>query len=399
MKIIHTADWHLGQSFYDYQRKDEHLHFLAWLQNVITEKKADLLLIAGDLFDSPNPSAESQKIFYRFLKNLNTDYPDIQVVIIAGNHDSAARLEAPNPLLEMMNIAIRGVVKKDENGDILIDNLIIPVTKSGETVAYVLAVPYLRQGDHPEAETYSEGVGKLYNLLFDNVKDTQKPVIAMGHLHATGSEISQNDRSERTVIGGLESISPDAFLPAICYTALGHLHRAQQVSKRENVRYAGAPVPMSFAEKHNKQGVMFVEINNDKTDIEKIMYDTPVKLLSVPPQPAPLADVLAAIAEITDGEVDGISPFLEIKVAISQPEPSLRHQIEEALKSKAVRLARIEAVVNQKNSKETNITFEELRTINPLDIAIDNYKKRFGGETMPNELQKLLLDVIREVEL
>lgn len=398
LKVIHTADWHLGQSFYDYARTEEHLDFLTWLRSLIKEKNIDLLLLSGDVFDTPNPSAESQKIFYRFLKDLNTDHPDIQIVIIAGNHDSAARLEAPNPLLEMMNITIRGVVKKDGNGAVITENLIVPVVKSGETVAYVLAVPYLRQGDYPEAENHNEGVGKLYGLLFDQVKDLRKPVIAMGHLQATGSEISMNDRSERTIIGGLEAISPEIFSPGICYTALGHLHRAQQVSKRENVRYAGAPLPMSFAEKHNKQGVTFIEIDAEKTRIEKMVYDTPVKLWSVPAQPEPLSNVLKALAELPDGNADCQAPFLEVKVLISQPEPSLRHQIEEIIRTKAVRLTRIEAVIPQQDKEKNSILFEDVQTVSPLDIAVDSYKKRFGGEEMPEEMRELLLNIMKEIE-
>ena len=99
----------------------------------------------------------------------------------------------------------------------------------------------------------------MYEKLYDLVPDKHLPVIAMGHLQATGSEISENDRSERTVIGGLECVSPDAFGSGITYTALRHLHRAQRVSGRENVRYAGAPIPMSFAEKNNRQGVVFID--------------------------------------------------------------------------------------------------------------------------------------------
>lgn len=399
IRIIHTADWHLGQAFYDYSRKEEHLHFLSWLQNQITEKEIDLLLIAGDLFDSPNPSADSQRIFYRFLKELNDKNPEIQVIIIAGNHDSAARLEAPNPLLETMNITVRGVVRRDGEGEIMLKELIIPVVKNSKTVAYVLAVPYLRQGDYPESENYNEGVGKLYHALYEKVKNDNIPIIAMGHLQATGSEISINDRSERTIIGGLEAISPDIFDPEIRYTALGHLHRAQQVSRRENVRYSGTPLPMSFAEKNNKQGVMMIEVEDDETKIEKILYDTPVKLLSVPTQPEPLNEVMEAIAKLPDGECEINSPFIEIKVAINQPEPSLRHQIEEALRTKAVRLTRIEAVIPQQNRESEIVNSEELQTLNPLDIATDNYRKKYGGEEMPESLKKILIDIIREVEL
>ena len=211
MKVLHTADWHLGQTFYEYDRREEHFHFLEWLKQQIKQHEIDVLLIAGDVFDSPNPSAESQRVYYRFLREVTSENPSLQIVIIAGNHDSAARLEAPNPLLEDMNIIVRGTVRRNAEGDIDLQHLIVPLYTEGKVTAYCLAVPYLRQGDYPSAENYSKGVQQLYEQLFNKVKEKGIPVVAMGHLQATGSEISEDDRSERTVIGGLECVSPDAF--------------------------------------------------------------------------------------------------------------------------------------------------------------------------------------------
>ena len=109
MKILHTADWHLGQTFYEYSRYDEHVRFLDWLRRQSNERKIEVRLGAGDIFAGPNPSAESQRLYYSFLRRVTAECPALQIIIIAGNHDSAARLEAPNPLLEEMNITVRGV--------------------------------------------------------------------------------------------------------------------------------------------------------------------------------------------------------------------------------------------------------------------------------------------------
>ena len=100
LKIIHTADWHLGQTFFGYDRDEEHEAFLSWLIDILTLRQTDVLLIAGDVFDVANPSAAAQRRFFRFLREANRRNPQLQIVIIAGNHDSAARLEAPIPLLE-----------------------------------------------------------------------------------------------------------------------------------------------------------------------------------------------------------------------------------------------------------------------------------------------------------
>ena len=167
MKVLHTADWHLGQTFYEYDRREEHFHFLEWLKQQIKQHEIDVLLIAGDVFDSPNPSAESQRVYYRFLREVTSENPSLQIVIIAGNHDSAARLEAPNPLLEDMNIIVRGTVRRNAEGDIDLQHLIVPLYTEGKVTAYCLAVPYLRQGDYPSAENYSKGVQQLYEQLFN----------------------------------------------------------------------------------------------------------------------------------------------------------------------------------------------------------------------------------------
>ncbi|MDR1343836.1 MAG: exonuclease subunit SbcD, partial [Tannerellaceae bacterium] len=260
MRIIHTADWHIGQRFFEYERAGEHLHFLRWLKDLVRERGAGVLLIAGDVFDGPNPSAVSLRIFYRFLREICSECPELQIVIIAGNHDSGARLEAPDPLLEEMNIHVRGVIRRTPEGEIDYARLIVPLMEKDEVAAWCLAVPYLRQGDYPEAADYAKGVAAMYERLYAMVEDRSKPIVAMGHLQATGAEISDNDRSERTIIGGLECVSPESFAGGIAYTALGHLHRAQRVSGRENVRYAGSPLPMSFAERKNRQGVTLVDL-------------------------------------------------------------------------------------------------------------------------------------------
>jgi exonuclease SbcD len=401
MKLIHTADWHIGQTFYEYDRKGEHVIFLSWLKQQLKEQAADALLIAGDVFDSPNPSADSQKLFYQFLREATDENPGLQIIIIAGNHDSAARLEAPNPLLEEMRITVRGLVRRTSDGEIDYAHLIVPLRKEGEIVAWCLTVPYLRQGDYPVADSYAEGVAKMYQALYEHVPDKTKPILAMGHLQATGSEISDNDASERTIIGGLECVSPDAFVPEITYTALGHLHRAQRVSGRENVRYAGAPLPMSFAEKNNKQGVTLVEIKDLKSDsllIFRIAFEPPVSLISIPSEPKTLEGVLEEIRLLPEGEITVHSPFLEVKVRITEPEPSLRFQVEEALKGKAVRLARIAAIFPRKETEASAITYEELQTINPMDMALDIFKRKFGGEEMPDAMKTLLQSIIQEVD-
>ena len=142
LKLIHTADWHLGQTFFGYDREAEHEAFLGFLTNLLVERQTDVLLIAGDVFDVTNPSAGAQRRFYRFLREANRLNPGLQIVIIAGNHDSAIRLEAPNPLLEELNTSIVGIVGRTDSGEIDLASLVVPLrNRAGEREALCGAFP------------------------------------------------------------------------------------------------------------------------------------------------------------------------------------------------------------------------------------------------------------------
>ncbi len=397
MKIIHTADWHLGQTFYGFDRKNEHRVFLDWLSTTIKERSTDLLLVAGDLFDSSNPSAEAQKMYYHFLRKVTEENPQLQIIVTAGNHDSAARIEAPAPLLESFNVFVSGIVHYRE-GEIDYETLIVPLKNGG----CCLAVPYLRHNDYPSAESYSKGVAMLYRELCRRANEKgYSPIIAMGHLQASGAEVSVGDSSECAIIGGIEGIDGGFLGEGIAYTALGHLHKAQRVARHENVRYSGAPLPMSFAERKNSQSVTEVTIDEGRNvTVEKIEFDTPVKLLTRPSSPQPLESVLAELALLPCGESNEYSPFLEVRVLVTTVDPTMRQQIEETLAGKNVRLARIEATAEGGNGNEeecTPMTFDDFKKAAPLEIMKDIYARISQGG-MPEELESMLNEVIEEAE-
>lgn len=394
MKIIHTADWHLGQTFFGYERGREHKVFLDWLCGVIKERKADLLLIAGDIFDTPNPSAEAQRMFYTFLTRLTSENSGLQVIITAGNHDSAARLEAPNTMFDVFNTTVSGVVHY-KDGKIDYDRMIIPLNAGG----CCLAVPYLRNNDLPDADSYSAGVAMLYDELYRRARERgYSPIIAMGHLQASGAEVSVGDVSEYAIIGGMEGIDTRFANEGIAYTALGHLHRAQRVARRENIRYSGAPLPMSFAERGNTQSVTEVVIDGTAVGIEKIIFDTPVKLLSLPSSPKPIDEVLKVLADLPDGYVNDNSPYLEVRVSITAPDTTLRQKIEDVLAGKSVRLARVEAtgVSSDTDANQKPMTFDDFRRKNPLEIIQDMYERKCK-EAMPGHLVEKLNNIIEEI--
>lgn len=399
IRILHTADWHLGQTFFGYDRAGEHEVFLNWLAGEIREREIDALIIAGDVFDVSNPSAASQSLYYHFIYRVTAENPTLQIVIVAGNHDSAARLEAPLPLLQAMRTEVRGVVRKSDDGEIDYDHLTVELkNRDGEVELLCMAVPFLRQGDYPtvptEGNPYAEGVRELYTQLLQRLWKRRKEnqsILAIGHLQAIGSEIAEKDYSERTVIGGLECVSPDAFSEQIAYTALGHIHKTQRVSGRENVRYAGSPIPMSFAEKHYHHGVVEVTFDGGcAVDIMRVECPRLIPLMSVPNgEPASPEIVLEILKELPVTE--GAEPYLEVKVLLDEPEPMLRQEVEEALADKNYRLARIVSTYRNEtgNAEKENENWKRgLQEMSPLQIAQSAFEKIYQVE-MPEELTDL----------
>ena len=399
IRILHTADWHLGQTFFGYDRMEEHEVFLNWLADELRQKEIDALIIAGDVFDVSNPSAASQSMYYQFIYRVTAENPYLQIVIVAGNHDSAARLEAPLPLLQAMRTEVRGVVRKLEGGEIDYDHLTVELkNRKGEVELLCMAVPFLRQGDYPAVQTegnpYAEGVCELYAQLLQRLwkrRTENQAILAIGHLQATGSEIAEKDYSERTVIGGLECVSPEAFSEQIAYTALGHIHKAQRVSGRENVRYAGSPIPMSFAEKHYHHGVVMVTFDGGcAVDIERLECPKLIPLVSVPNgEPVSPEAILEALKELP--ETEAVAPYLEVKVLLEEPEPMLRQEIEEALADKNYRLARIVSTYRTETgntTKENENWKRGLQEMSPLQIAQSAFEKIYQVE-MPVELTDL----------
>lgn len=414
LKIIHTADWHLGQTFFGYDREEEHDAFLSWLIDTLTEQQTDVLLIAGDVFDVANPSASAQRRFFHFLKEANRRNPHLQIVVVAGNHDSAARLESPIPLLEELNTSIVGLIRRTETGEIDFDSLLIPIcNKEREREAWCLAVPYLRQGDYPAPEegndTYIAGINRMYRQLYDYADAKRKSgeaLLAMGHLHATGAELSDDDRSERIIMGGLESVSSDTFDEGLAYTALGHIHKAQRIGGRENLRYSGSPLPMSFSEKNYRHQVVAITVENGcLSEIAPVPIPLLVDLHRIPQQPAPAEEVIAQLTELplagTEGNEDPNRwPYVEVRVLMTEPDPGFRHRVEEVLADKAVRLTTIVPSYPKREDDDTvrPLTYSDLQRIDPLDMLKHAFTSKYGGE-LPEDIESLFKEVMREVSL
>lgn len=406
MKILHTADWHIGQLFHEYDRTYEHQQFLIWLVDTLQTEQIDVLLISGDVFDISNPSASSIKMFYSFLKNATKINPDIQIVITAGNHDSASRLEAPKPLLESSNVHIIGVVEKDAEGNIDYQKLLVPIHDYSKNVKiWCLAIPFLRMGDYPIIlncdNPYSEGVIALYKDAFEYAnlkKQDGQTIIAMGHLHTHNAEVSDLDKTERLIMGGVECIPATAFHQDIKYVALGHIHKAQRIGGKEHIRYSGSPLPMSFSELNYKHQVIVFELEEEISELKSIEIPLSVPLQRIPLTPLPLYEVIGLLENLP--QIDNSKepfPYLEVRILLEGPEPALRHKIETALMGKKVRLAKIDVKYPASTQQVSEfITPEKLNELQPIDIFGKVYQHRYNSE-IPDMILQLFQQVTQEI--
>lgn len=394
MKILHTSDWHLGQSLNQFDRSFEHTQFLSWLLDTLEAEKVDALVIAGDVFDSTNPSAASQAQLYQFLTKARQRVPHLGIVMTAGNHDSPGRMEAPAPFLSLLDASVVGQLGRSVDG-IDWDRIVIPLKNHEDQVsAWCIAMPFLRPSDVPRLDgvddTYMAGIGSLYARAYAfavSKRSADQAIIALGHCHITGGKVSE-DSERRIVIGGSEALSVNVFDPGIAYVALGHLHLAQKVGGDPSRRYCGSPLPMSFSEIDYPHQVVVVELDGESVvNASEIRIPRSVELLRVPKQAAPLSEVMEQLqAMVLQDLPEPQWPYLQVRVQLTQPEPGLRAQIESVLTGRPVRLVRIETATVQGSGVQAEplVSIDELSNLAPAGFFERLYHHRFGESPPPD---------------
>jgi exonuclease SbcD len=271
LKILHTSDWHLGRSLYDRKRYDEFGKFLEWLTAFLKTEKIDIVLIAGDIFDTTTPGNRAQELYYQFLTRASKSGCR-HIVITGGNHDSPTFLNAPKELLRFFNVYVIGAMTTNPVEEVitLYDNSSLPE-------AIICAVPYLRDKDIRTVEAGEnmedknrkllEGIDSHYQtvgaLALEKRNGTGNiPIIGMGHLFTAGGNVTEGDGVRELYVGGEARVSGTIFPEYFDYLALGHLHTAQKVGNSWNKRYCGSPIAMGFGEAGQEKRVIVVEFGN-----------------------------------------------------------------------------------------------------------------------------------------
>ena len=392
MRLLHTSDWHLGHTLKEVAREHEHAAFLAWLLDACEREAPDVLVITGDIFDSATPPASAERMWFELLAAARRRRPAMDIVAIAGNHDSPARLGAASSVLRELGVHVVGALPRDEAGALELTRILLPVAGGAGLVA---AVPFLRPTDVP-AEI-EDPLAAVYGEVMAAARAARKPdqaLIVLGHLYVTGAEPSV--LSERRVsIGGQESASLRLFPDDIDYVALGHLHRAQRVG-RESIRYAGAPLALAIDEATYRHQVVVVDF-----DAGRMASARPVAV----PQTVGIARVTGTLGEVQQalaalpGRSEGPAPYLEVVVTLDKPEPRLRTAIEGALDGKHARLVSLRVEMTGDGAALADrVSARRLAELDPRDVfgrlwARDHVEP--PGEAVVAGFERLLREVER----
>ena len=282
MKILHTSDWHLGQSFFTKSRKNEHAAFLKWLLQQVEAHQIDAIIVAGDVFDTGTPPSYARELYHAFIGELQG--MQCTLVVLGGNHDSVSVLNESKALLKYLNSHVIASTYGDLSEQVITLN-----DRNGQPSAVLCAVPFIRPRDVLVSEAgqsatdkrqalgnaIKQHYGALYNealSLRASIEEKQAeqgsknsaaiPIIATGHLTALG--VSQSESVRDIYIGTLEGFDAKGFPPAD-YIALGHIHRPQKVAKTDHIRYSGSPIPLSFDELNTQKQVVLVTFESEST--------------------------------------------------------------------------------------------------------------------------------------
>ncbi|WFU06898.1 exonuclease SbcCD subunit D (plasmid) [Rhizobium sp. CB3171] len=391
IRILHTADWHIGQTLRGFSREHEHRKVFERLEEIVVERDVDALVIAGDVFDSQNPSGEAQQLFYNTLVRLSRAHPRMAMVIAAGNHDAAGRLEAPRPLLEAFNIRVVGNVRRRE-GRVEATRHLVPIADaSGAVAAHVLAVSYptaaclpnLTRLDGEVGSPVIAGVRSLYAELVDTLRGPMDglPFVLTGHLHVAGG-IESEGAERRILVGGHHAVPYDVFPAEASYVALGHLHKAQAIG-RDTVRYSGSLIPLSATELPYTHGVTLVSLDGTTVLSEHISIDRPVPFVRLPEagdmRLNELGDHLTAMDLTSDPPIHE-RPFVQVRLAREGLSPGFREEVDRIAESFPVRIVdtRVAAIPGVSNDVTLADPMIRLAERDPEDLFKLAFERTFG---------------------
>ncbi len=402
MRLLHTSDWHLGRSLYGRKRYSEFELFLNWLVLTLEEKYIDVLLVAGDVFDTSTPSNKAQELYYRFLCRVAASCCN-SIVIIAGNHDSPSFLNAPRELLKVLNVHVVGSITDNPEDEVIVLNN----NNKNEPQAIVCAVPYLRHKDircveageniEDKNEKLTLGLSNHYRDVCDLAEQKKAafsddgfnnvPIIAMGHLFTTGAKTVDGDGVRELYVGSINRIEEDVFPSSIDYLALGHLHVAQPVGVSNRKWYSGSPIPMGFGEANQEKKVFVIEFAEGDFLFDKIPVPCFQSLVRIS---GSLEDILVKLNQLNE---DSSTAWLEIEYTGKDVVGNLREMLNEMLSGSNLEILRIKnrqmfhKVINSLNQDET---LDDLKVSDVFQRCLETFN-------VPEDGRKELTDCFHQI--
>ena len=382
-RFIHTSDWHLGQNFYGYDRSEEQRDFLRQLADLVGECRPDALLVSGDIFHTAAPSNATVNMYVDAMLDIHKACSDMAIIVIAGNHDSASRLESDKRLWQLANVTVLGGIARDVDGDADLDSHLIKVGDK----AIVAAVPFAYPASFPRVKDEEVERSLRQQVYFQSLLDCANtdnsanlPVVLMAHLAVNNSDFTGHDRSMM-----MECVDIAALGDGYDYAALGHIHRPQQLSSR--ARYCGTPVPVSFDEQcEHSVSIVEIDVHGAEPRVTTKVIKN-LKPLHTIPAGEPVA--LEQALDLLMGRDDIKNAYIRLNVLVEQFLPSgAQERVASAVSDKQGRFCEIKktsSVVTADTVRQ--MTLEEFNSKQPIDIANQFFIEQFDRKMTEQETE------------
>lgn len=384
MKVLHTSDWHLGQTFFTQSRHAEHQAFFGWLLEQVEQHAVDCVIVAGDVFDTGTPPSYARQLYNQFVVDLQAR--GCVLVVLGGNHDSVSVLNESRQVLACLNthvIASTGLAVDEQ--------VLTMQNRAGEVGAIICAVPFIRPRDVLQSQAGESGQDKRqalgqaikdhYATLYQKACDMRAaldrdvPIIATGHLTALG--VKQSDSVRDIYIGTLEGFAAEGFPPAD-YIALGHIHRPQKVAKSDTIRYSGSPIALSFDElKHDKQ-VVLADFSTGTTP-----HITPLAVPVFQPMASHSGDLEGLEAQLQQYQDADTTVWLSLEVHTQDYLSDLHQRVQamtEALNVEVLQLRRA-------RNRTVALNGQQRETLTELSVE-EVFARRLAAETFETDTQQ-----------
>lgn len=359
MKIIHTADWHVGHELYGYDREEEFDYFFSQLADLMREEQPDALLVSGDVYDSYMPSNAAVKQLNTALLSLHEASPETEIILTAGNHDSGLRLEAAAPPWLSHRIHLIGTI------DPTLERNRIEIEGKG----VVMAIPFCYPANFPHRE--GDRVEDRQKCFFQSVSEQLSreslPTVLMAHLYLSGVQLN-GTRQPRDIVGGSEAMALSDVGIGYDYLALGHIHRRQRVGDR--AYYSGSPLPISFDEPA-EHGVLVVELDKGKAPrVDFRALATARPLLTMPEKAVTYSEAIDLLRTMDADE----EAYIRLHVLGDAPLPfDYLEQATKALEGKSARYCTVKVEypesVAAEREEQRMVSPDELNTYSPQRIV------------------------------